>query len=58
MIFEGMSTNRIWKMDIKDVYIAYKEPETFRTRDFKPYLTRTYSPALGLLLTLKLLKIE
>lgn len=55
MIFERKSTNKLWKMDIKDVYKAYIKLKTFKTSDFKPYLNRTYSPALGLLLTLELL---
>lgn len=58
MTFERVSSNKIWKMDIKNVYKAYMELETFKTSDFKPYVNRTHSPALGLILTLKLLKIE
>lgn len=58
MSFERLSTNKVWKMDIKNVYQAYIELESFRTSDFKSYVNRTHSPALGLILTLKLLKIE
>ena len=58
MIFERLTTNKIWKMDLKDVHRAFLELNTFKTSDFKPYLNRTYSPALGLLITLKLLSKE
>lgn len=58
MLFERKSTNKVWKMDMKDVYKAYVELKSFKTSDFKPYLNRTYSPALGLLLTLELLSKE
>ena len=58
MIFERKSTNKLWRMDMTEVYKAYIELETFKTLDFKPYLNRTYSPALGLLLTLGLLSKE
>lgn len=56
MTFERLSTNKIWKMDVKNVYKAYLELSSFKTVNFKPYVNRTHSPALGLLLTLKLLK--
>ncbi len=43
-------------MDLKDVYQAYIELTDFKTTNFKPYVPRRQSPALGLLLSLKLLK--
>jgi len=57
MIFERLSTHQIWKMDIQAVHRAYIELDEFKTDNFKPYLSRTRSPALGLLLSLKLLTI-
>lgn len=58
MILERMSTNKIWRMDLKAVYDAYKDKDIniSGVKDFMPYLKRTKSPALGLLLTLELLK--
>lgn len=58
MTFERLSTNKVWKMDIRNVYQAYIELESFRTSDFKSYVSRTHSPALGLILTLKLLEVR
>lgn len=45
-----------WSMDLNDVYRAYKELEDFETKNFKPYVPLTHSPARGLLLHLGLLK--
>jgi len=56
MKLERMSHNTIWKMNLSAVHQAYLELESFQTKDFKPYMSRTKSPALGLLLTLGLLK--
>ncbi|PXY44728.1 hypothetical protein [Flavobacterium hydrophilum] len=58
LIFERKSTEKLWEMEMKDVYKAYVELQSFKTSDFKPYLNRTYSPALGLLLNLGLLLKE
>lgn len=54
--FERLSTGKIWQMDLKDIHKAYLELNDFKTSNFKPYLKRTHSPGLGLLLSLKLLK--
>lgn len=45
-----------WSMDLEGVLRAYKELTDFKTINFKPYVPRTHSPALGLLLHLGLLK--
>lgn len=50
------STNVEWAMDLKKVHQAYIELKDFRTINFKPYLPRRQSPALGLLITTILLK--
>lgn len=55
MIFVRKSTNKIWEMDLKQVHKAYLELKDFKTVNFKPYVPITHSPALGLLLHLKLL---
>ncbi len=56
MSFQRLSSNVIWKMDLKGVYQAYQELNDYKTINFKPYVPRTHSPALGLLIHLKLLK--
>jgi len=55
MKFIRKSTGVEWPMDLEGVLRAYKELTDFRTVNFKPYVPRTHSPALGLLLHLKLL---
>ncbi|MGV8880378.1 MAG: hypothetical protein ACOH2A_15260 [Sphingobacteriaceae bacterium] len=45
-----------WKMDLKGVHQAYIELMDFKTNNFKTYVNRTHSPALGLLLELGLLR--
>lgn len=55
MFFERTSTGKLWNMDIRQVHKAYIELQDFKTINFKPYVQRTHSPALGLLLTLNLL---
>lgn len=50
------STNVEWEMDLRKVHLAYVELSDFKTISFKPYVPRRQSPALGLLLSLKLLK--
>lgn len=53
--FVRTSTAKEWSMDLKQVLRAYKELREFKTASFKPYVPLTHSPALGLLLHLKLL---
>ena len=50
------STQKRWKMNLKDVHKAYQEIKDFKTIHFKPYLPRTQSPALGLLIKMGLIK--
>ncbi len=56
MILRRLSTNKIWRMNLVDVHDAYIHADISGVKDFMPYLKRTKSPALGLLLTLGLLK--
>lgn len=44
-----------WKMDLKEVHQAYLLLTDFKTINFKTFVKRTHSPALGLLLHLGLL---
>ena len=55
MSFVRRTTGERWKMDLKGVHKAYLELNDFKTANFKPYVPRTHSPALGLLLHLRLL---
>lgn len=55
MVLRRLSTNKIWRMDLVAVHNAYIHAEISGVKDFMPYLKRTKSPALGLLLTLRLL---
>lgn len=55
LTFVRESTHRIWKVNLVDVYKAYSELTAFRTVDFKPYVPRKQSPALGLLVATQLL---
>lgn len=48
------STQKQWKMNLKDVHRAYLEIKDFKTIHFKPYLPRTQSPAFGLLVKIGL----
>jgi hypothetical protein len=48
--------NKMWRMNLKNVYWAYQELEDFATINFKPYVPITHSPARGLLLHLEMLK--
>lgn len=50
------STEKQWKMNLKDVHRAYLDITDFKTINFKPYLPRTQSPALGLLIKMGLIK--
>lgn len=43
-------------MNLKDVHRAYLDITDFKTINFKPYLPRTQSPALGLLIKMGLIK--
>lgn len=58
MYFVREATEEEWSMDLKGVHRAYIELKDFKTMNFKPYVPITHSPALGLLLHLKLLVIE
>ena len=49
-------TGEEWKIDLIKVHQAYIELTNFKTISFKPYVPRRQSPALGLLLTVGLLK--
>ena len=53
--FIRKSSGEKWKMDLKGVHKAYLELTDFKTVNFKTYVSRTHSPALGLLLHLGLL---
>lgn len=44
-----------WRMNLKEVYRAYKELEDFATINFKPFVPITHSPARGLLIFLDLI---
>lgn len=55
MHFIRKSSTKPWEMDLKDVLRAYKELKEFKTENFNPYVPLTHSPALGLLLHLKIL---
>jgi len=54
--FMRESTNVEWVMDLRKVHQAYVELIDFKTISFKPYISRKQSPALGLLITTKLLQ--
>ena len=56
MSFIRMGTGEEWKMDLRSVHHAYLELDDFKTANFRPYVNRTHSPALGLLLSSGLLK--
>ena len=56
LVFKRQSTKEIWDMDLKQVHKAYLELTDFKTKNFEKYVPRRHSPALGLLLHLKLLK--
>ena len=46
-------SNKEWKMDLKDVYRAFKELEDFKTENLKPFVPLKHSPARGLMLHLQ-----
>lgn len=56
LCFTRESTKVQWEMDLKKVHQAYLELIDFKTVNFKPYVPRRQSPALGLLITIKLLQ--
>ncbi|MFI5452867.1 hypothetical protein ACHMWN_12000 [Pedobacter sp. UC225_61] len=56
MHFIRKSTNKKWSMNLESVHHAYLALTDFKTENFRPYVPRTHSPALGLLLHLDLLK--
>ncbi|MDQ3073806.1 MAG: Bro-N domain-containing protein [Bacteroidota bacterium] len=45
-----------WNMNLKEVYRAYEELDDFATKNFKPCVPITHSPARGLLLHLGMLE--
>lgn len=53
--FVRKSTGKKWNMDLIQALKAYKEITDFRTENFRTYVPRRHSPALGLLLHLGLL---
>ena len=55
LYFVREASGKEWSMDLKGVHKAYLELDDFKTVNFKPYVPITHSPALGLLLHLKLL---
>jgi hypothetical protein len=55
MYFIRTSTDELWDMDLKQVHKSYLELKDFKTKNFEKYVPRRHSPALGLLLHLKLL---
>lgn len=56
MSFVRKSSGKIWAMDLMGVHQAYLHLTDFRTKNFREYVPRTHSPALGLLLEIGLLK--
>ncbi|WP_134089800.1 hypothetical protein [Olivibacter sp. XZL3] len=56
MAFKRKSTGKQWTMGLIGVHQAYLKLIDFKTANFKPYVPRTHSPALGLLLHLGLLQ--
>jgi len=44
-----------WDLDLKDLYRAYRELESFETINFRPYVAQRHSPGRGLLLHLGLI---
>lgn len=53
--FVRKSSGQKWSMDLTGVHRAYVDLADFKTANFRPYVSRVHSPALGLLLHLKLL---
>lgn len=56
MYFIRLGTGVIWHMNLKNVHQAYLNLTDFKTVNFKPYVNRRHSPALGLILHLGLLR--
>lgn len=56
MHFIRKSSGKKWSMDLTEVLKAYKAITDFKTENFRPYVPRTHSPALGLLLHLGLIR--
>ena len=44
-----------WKMNLKQVYNAFKELDDFSIANFKRFVSLTHSPARGLLIHLRML---
>ncbi|PRD48021.1 hypothetical protein [Sphingobacterium haloxyli] len=55
MTFVRKATGEIWSMSLKGVHQAYLTLIDFKTANFKAFVPRTHSPALGLLLHIGLL---
>jgi hypothetical protein len=53
--FIRKSTNTKWSMNLMKVHEAYLVLQDFKTENFRSYVNRKHSPALGLLLHLGLL---
>jgi hypothetical protein len=45
-----------WRMNLKEVYRAYRELDDFATKNFRAFVPITHSPARGLLIHLGMLK--
>jgi hypothetical protein len=56
MYFIRKSTTKKWAVDLEGVHKAYLALTDFKTENFRSFVDRRHSPALGLLLHLKLLK--
>ena len=58
MFFKRLDANAEyeWQMNMQKVHQAYIELDDFVTKNFKPYVPITHSPARGLLLHLGLLE--
>ena len=54
---DGKKPDMEWSLNLPKLYQAYKELTDFSTDNFRPYVPIHHSPARGLLLHLKLLKI-
>lgn len=54
--FIRKATDKKWDMDLQGVHQVYLELSDFKTENSRPYVSRTHSPALGLLLSTGLLR--
>ncbi len=54
--FKRDNTQKFWKLNLKEVYKAYKNESFLNTVNIKRYVIgRVYSPSIGILQTLKLI---